>query len=740
MNLVRFVLPILFLAAYCFSNPARNVTFPLKQPDGTTVQVRQVGDEYFHFYETTDGYILQEDEHGFYAYAGADGKSSGIYARNAGDRNHADKEFLSSLNERTIYEKMLEDASRTEKYKLDAPMFSNSPIMRLPEVNRSITQGDVRVLVVLVEYADVKFKSADPKTQFNDFLNKEGYNEYYNIGSVRDYFIKSSNGVFRPTFDVYGPVTVSGTRASYSVESTSSLNSYAAKMIIYEALDMMKDEIDFSLYDKDGNDWVDYIGLIYAGVGSNGSGVKEAIWPHSSSLDYTIELGNGKSGYRYACANEINVTAYYYDETTDIIEGIGTMAHEFSHALGLPDLYNTKYNDGWDRGTPSVWDVMDQGSHNCPDNEDYATDCAPPLYSAFERISLNWLSPVELDFEGSVKLDKIEENVAYQITNKENPDEFFLLEYRTNKGWEYQLPNSGLLIWHIDYLPSVWRRLTPNNDRSHLRVDIVEAGPDFWPRESNSFPGSDNVTEFDQFVFWNGQNMNITLSDISESEDKEYVTFNVRIESSSSVESSSSENLSSSEMESSSSEPESSSSSDAESSSSEEPSSSSEESSSSSESESSSSEMQISSSEEYSSSSETASSSSEEPLSSCAPESSSSEQSLSSSEESSSSSDVESSSSEDVESSSSEGIVGVSSKILAQGIRVNAKNGAIYVYAPQQGRKMVRIFLPIGSLLLERAMDGSELVLNGKILGKMSLILSVSQGNRALFTGTVNIR
>ena len=337
-----------------------------------------------------------------------------------------------------------------------------------------------------------------------------------------------------------------------------------------------------------------------------------------------------------------------------------------------------------------------------------------------------------------MKLDKIEENVAYRITNKENPDEFFLLEYRTNKGWEYQLPNSGLLIWHIDYLPSVWRRLTPNNDRSHLRVDIVEAGPDFWPRESNSFPGSDNVTEFDQFVFWNGQNMNITLSDISESEDKEYVTFNVHIESSSSVESSSSENLSSSEMESSSSDPESSSSSDAEFSSSEEPSSSSEESSSSSEEESSSSVMQISSSEEYSSSSETASSSSEESSSSDVPESSSSEQSMSSSEVDSSSSDAELSSSEDVESSSSEGLVGVSSKILAQGIRVNAKNGAIYVYAPQQGRKVVRIFSPIGSLLLERAMDGSELVVNDKILGKMGLILSVSQENRALFTGMIN--
>ena len=101
---------------------------------------------------------------------------------------------------------------------------------------------------------------------------------------------------------------------------------------------------------------------------------------------------------------------------------------------------------------------------------------------------------------------------------------------------------------------------------------------------------------------------------------------------------------------------------------------------------------------------------------------------------------MESSSSEEVESSSSEALVEISMKIVAQGVCVSAKNGSIYVYAPQKGRKMVRIFSPIGSLLLERAMDGSEMVVNDGILGKMGLILSVSQGNKALFTGTIDIR
>jgi hypothetical protein len=71
---------------------------------------------------------------------------------------------------------------------------------------------------------------------------------------------------------------------------------------------------------------------------------------------------------------------------------------------------------------------------------------------------------------------------------------------------------------------------------------------------------------------------------------------------------------------------------------------------------------------------------------------------------------------------------------------VNAQNGAVYVYAPQQGRKVVRIFSPIGGLLLERSMDGSELVVSDPALGKMNLILSVTLGNKALFTGMIGGR
>ena len=161
MKIIQIMLLLLFLAAQCFANPASSITFPLKQPDGTTIDVRQVGNEWFHVLATADGYILQEDALGFYAYADENGKSSGVYARNARDRSDADKQFLSSVDQNLVYKKLHNDAALERE--TDAPKFAKSTIQRLPNVNPKYLQGEVRVPVILVQFADVKFKNADPK-------------------------------------------------------------------------------------------------------------------------------------------------------------------------------------------------------------------------------------------------------------------------------------------------------------------------------------------------------------------------------------------------------------------------------------------------------------------------------------------------------------------------------------------------------------------------------------------------
>ena len=401
--------------------------------------------------------------------------------------------------------------------------FESPIVRRMPKPDVKLTQGDVRVLVVLVEFSDVKFKNPDPVSQFTDYLNKEGYSEYHNVGSVRDYFIKNSMGKFRPTFDVYGPVTLLGTQAEYGGD-----NYGKSDLAFSQALDTLlkRDEIDFFQYDNNGNGVVDYVFMIYSGESSNGSNLR--IWPHASYLGEKNVEQSGKKVREglfvnwYACVNEIDERAYNRDKSTHVLSGIGHFVHEFGHLLDFPDLYVGRIVL-----IPVTWSVMDGGSFNYYPDVDAVSGSAPPLYSSFERISLGWLTPKEIKTRGKIHLDKLDDNIALSITNPENPDEMYLLEYRTNKGWDVGQENSGMLIWHIDYVDSIWKTFKVNYEE-HRHVDLIEAkGNGRSATSSDVFPGSANVTEFNKFVFKNGLNMNISLSDITESPDKEYVTFNV---------------------------------------------------------------------------------------------------------------------------------------------------------------------------------------------------------------------
>ena len=400
-------------------------------------------------------------------------------------------------------------------YSFDSPI-----IRRMPPPDSKLTQGDVRVLVVLVEFADVRFKSADPVSQFTDYLNKEGYNEYHSIGSVRDYFIKNSMGKFRPVFDVYGPVTLPNNKEYYNVDS--------ARQVVSLALDSLdnKDEVDFFSYDNDDDGAVDFLIVFYAGINGHDFLMIRVLSTHADWLGNRLDALSGKKMKdglfvnRHAFVNEINGEMYGRDSTTTTLCEMGVAIHEFSHVLGLPDLYV-----GIGSPYPENWSVMQSGGYNCYFG--YDPKCIPPLYSAFERMSLGWLKPIELKTNGKIQLNKLDDNVAYSITNPENPDEMYLLEYRSNKGWDIGQDTSGMLIWHVNYIKSVWDKFKVNDD-NRMNVDLVEAkGLGTRPGPSDAFPGKGNVTEFNKFVFWNGLDMNITLSNITESPDKEYVTFNV---------------------------------------------------------------------------------------------------------------------------------------------------------------------------------------------------------------------
>lgn len=499
--------------------PAKRGNKVVTQPDGTMLTIHKVGDENIHFTLTDDDKLLTIDENGQYCYANIDEKgnlkSTGIKAIDATARPAAHACVTKAFSEINI-------ADVTAKRQAQRPrrMIAQNGVGTY--TSNFPKKGTVRGLIILVQYADVKFKttySTSAKQYFTDMLNKEGFNEYGGTGSARDYFIDSSNGQFTPEFDVVGPVTLSNNRAYYGGNDANG-NDMRAGQMIEEACKLADQYVYYPNYDNDGDGECDNVYVIYAGVGeasSYDSDAAESIWPHSWSISESIGLNSGVKVKldgvyvdRYACSNE-------WESTTSRPDGIGTFVHEFSHVMGLPDLYDTESNYAY--YTPCDYSVMDYGSYN---NEGRT----PPAYSAFERNAMGWINAKVLGKAENIALNDIKDSNEACIITTSKTNEFFLLENRQQKGWDRYLPGHGMLIWHIDFDQETWNNNTVNNSKIHQRVDIVEAnnnddGSVETTKEGWTWPGTSEKTRFTTettpaLIDWSGYEIDVPITNIEE--------------------------------------------------------------------------------------------------------------------------------------------------------------------------------------------------------------------------------
>lgn len=500
--------------------PAKPGIVVMTQPDGTEINVQLKGDERHHFYLTDDGYFLVEDKGWFY-YADVDEAgmdvNSHIKAGPASLRGADAKAFLASVNMERVTAEMQNRADRVMNNRLTPPV-NRSPSTNIdkglfPDANFPV-HGEQRAVVILVEYSDVKFTLSDPKDYFTRMLNEPGFNDYGGTGSARDFFELCSSGLFLPDFDVLGPVTLPQNQAYYGGNDWSGNDKNPEQMAVH-ACDILDDEVDFSQYDRDGDGVIDNVFIFYAGRGEASGGAPNTVWPHSWNVtagDYTPHYYDGVQLDRYACSNEWEGSRP---------DGVGTFVHEFSHVMGLPDLYATSYTSSF---TPGAWSAMDYGPYN-------NGGCTPPLYGAFERYALGWMEPREIVGAVSATLHPISENVAGVIRTPES-NEFFLLENRQQEGWDAYIPGHGMLVWHIHYDPSVWNRNVVNNTPSHQYVDIEEADgtQNDYSRDGDAFPGRSNVTSFTAETSpamrtWTGKNVDLPITNIAEANG--LITFDV---------------------------------------------------------------------------------------------------------------------------------------------------------------------------------------------------------------------
>ena len=314
------------------------------------------------------------------------------------------------------------------------------------------SQKTYRVPVILMSFADCDFSCENPQQFYHRMFNESGYNLGHGPGCVADYFRDQSQGQFNMVFDVVGPIKLSSNQ-----KSNSSYN-YGTSQL-KEAVKLADEQLNYADYDWDGDSRAESVIIVYAGYGGNE--VKDiadgCIWPNSDSF-YAFDL-DGVSIGRYSASPEL------WTENTSC--GIGTICHEFCHVLGLPDLYPTS---GSEFSVVDEWDLMDGGN--------YAdSGWCPPNLSLHEREYLGWQQPEDLteviaitdmpSFDCSGK--------CYRIVNDAYPSEYYLLENRQWDGWDFMLPNHGLLITHVDFNENAWQGNYVNSSPSHHRLEYFHA-------------------------------------------------------------------------------------------------------------------------------------------------------------------------------------------------------------------------------------------------------------------------
>ena len=470
----RFLLAIMALVACStmMAAPAKPGSYTHVQSDGSTVTLTMQGGETHRSLVTIDGLTVARNMNGDYCYM-VSGSMSDVLAHDPDSRGITETAFVSAYRDQMTQTSQARRMPRREDE-------NTSP--QVP------TLGSPRIPIILVNYSDVQFIDEDPVVTFqNQFNEKEK--------SCLHYFQAQSRGQFSPQFDILGPVNLPQAREYYGGNVYRYGNELDQQLgtMIYDACTGLTD-VDFSNYDNDGDGYVDVVVVLYAGVGEAQAwnAVPECVWPCQWDMQESYDWGcstigpfqlNGVTIDKYAVFNELEGNNNYSRK----IDGIGTFCHEFSHCLGLPDFYSTS---GASTFGMSRWDIMDHGCYL--DNGD-----TPAGYTSYERHFMGWMDLIDPEPNTHYELRPLntDEGTAVKVTNDANPDEYYLLEYRVQTGWDAYLPGEGIMVLHVDYDKDAWDNNTPNNDRNHLRMTLVPAdgqltgftvSTDLWPQASDS--------------------------------------------------------------------------------------------------------------------------------------------------------------------------------------------------------------------------------------------------------------
>lgn len=450
-----FVMLSMMLAfgASADATPAKMLKKMITLPDGTQALAELRGDEFNSWWQTADGgkYMESHEQEGVFVVADMEAKERVAQALRA--------PIAASRQQRLQRARAAATADGMQRI---TPGFPHAPYT-----------GDKKGLIILVEFTNQKFKSNHTREYYEaiantpNFTHEDGY-----VGSIYDYFHAQSNGQFRLTFDVLGPVQLENNVSYYGANNAYG-NDVRPGEMIKEACTAVSNQVNFADYDWDGDGYADQVFVLYAGYGEATGGAATTIWPHEYELTYAIgnPLHFDTGGVdTYACANEIDkvVSPTTGQFTNQVVpSGIGAICHEFSHCLGFADMYDT---GGGTQGM-TFWDVMAHGTY-------LGESFRPCNYTGYERWYAGWVEPIEINEPATINAmqSSTDYGTPFIMYNDKDKDEYYILENRQKTGWDTDLYGDGLMITHVDFDYTKWAYNTVNSSSSdHERCTIFKA-------------------------------------------------------------------------------------------------------------------------------------------------------------------------------------------------------------------------------------------------------------------------
>jgi len=416
--------------------------FTFLQPDGTPFRARKHGDEFYHYMETEDGWtVARNSTTGIYEYLNTNPKGEFAFIGYA--VGSQDALAMAAIPKHVRESRQIASEKRTIAMQL---MLSES----VKDLQLAVPAfGTVKSLAILANFSDTTPTFA--QTDFDGLFNTAGYNQNGAIGSVRDYYDEASYGNILVDTTASQWVNLPNTMAYYGANDGAGWDLRPQEMVADAITALDAAGFDFAPFDTDSDGWIDSFSVIHQGPGEEAGGGPDTIWSHKWAIPTMIVDGVKISEYH------TEPEIYGAGLTT-----IGVICHEFGHAIGLPDLYDTDYSS---EGIGN-WGLMAGGSWNDSGRR-------PAHFCSWSKIQLGWVTETLLDASQlGIAITPLATNAqAYRIDSGMGSQEYLLIENRQTAGGTFDdsLPASGLLAYHID------DNQTNNDNENRYWVGVLQA-------------------------------------------------------------------------------------------------------------------------------------------------------------------------------------------------------------------------------------------------------------------------